>query len=378
MTHVLLTYPGLIPSVLLCGQYQFTELARQGKIEFRSIARTALTAEDCGWVDVVCMVRSDNELDVALAKRWKQAEKKLVYVMDDDLLHVPETLSSGPYYAQKYVQASIRTMIELCDVFLSPSEVLRNTYGKGKSAVIEEPCSQYHPKQHKNNDVVRIGFAGSLDRGGDLDTLLGGVLESLLDKYGDYISLEFFGAHPHLADARHLKCIPYCEDYDTYRKTIETLDWDIGLAPMPETPFHACKHYNKWIEYAGLGIAGIYSDVVPYTRIVHSEENGLLCANTPEAWTAAISRLIEDRPLRARISQNAQQQAQTAFSVEVTSRLLERELGGMLAYSAPDYAPIRIPRRVYIKTQFRRGWSALRRYGLRLPTVAAQRLPQKK
>lgn len=377
MTHVLMTYPGMIPSVLLCGQMQFAYLAQLGKIEFRSISRDLLSAEDCGWADVVVFVRSDSELEAELAVKLKQAGKRLVYVMDDDLLCVPESISSGPYYARKEVKASIREMLSLCDVFMSPSETLRSKYGREKVAVIEEPSSWQPEKAARTGGPLRIGFAGSIDRAADFDVLLGAVVKSLLACYNDKISIEFFGAHPQVADECDIRCIPYCDSYEAYQRTMESLDWDIGLAPMPETTFHACKHYNKFVEYAGLGIAGVYSNTVPYTRIVRNETNGLLCNNTPVAWTAAISRLIEDDALRERIARDAQIQAKTQFSVEVTALAMEKELGDILTHTAPNHTSIRISAWLRAKMLFCRGWRALGRYGLRLPAVAIQKLTKK-
>lgn len=374
MTHVLMTYPYLIPSVLLCGQFQLSKLAHMGKIEFRSVPRDALTAEDCGWADCVFMVRSDSELDVAIAKKCKKTDKKLVYVMDDDLLQVPEYISSGLYYACHEVRTSICTLLSMCDVFLSPSDILRIKYGGDKSAAIEEPSSQYPERLARSRYPVRIGFAGSIDRTDDVDALLGSVVKTLLTRFGDRISIEFLGAHPQIADDCKLRCIPYCDDYKTYQKTMEELNWDIGLAPMPQTPFHTCKHYNKFVEYAGMGLAGVFSDMVPYTRVVRDGENGLLCANTPETWITAVSRLIEDDTLRERISQNARHQAETEFSVEATALSLEREIGGILTYVAANHTPIHISPWFHYKLWLRRGWMALKRYGIRLPVVAIRKL----
>lgn len=377
MTHVLMIYPGMIPSVLLCGQMQFAYLAKLGRIEFCSIQRDALSAEDCGWADVAVFVRSDSEIETKIASKLKGAGKRIVYVMDDDLLCIPENVSSSIYYSLKDVKNNIHRLLSLCDVFMSPSEVLREKYGAGKAAAIEEPSSVDHKKSIRTDRSVRIGFAGSIDRADDFDVLLGSVVKSLLASYDDKISIEFLGAHPRVADECSVRCIPYCSSYDVYQRTIESLAWDIGLAPMPETSFHMCKHYIKFVEYAGFGIAGVYSNTIPYTRIVRNEVNGLLCDNTPEAWVAAISRLIEDDTLRERITHNAQLQAAIQFSVEATAFAMEKELGDILAYTAPNHQSIKISQWLRVKVLLRRGWRALRRYGLRLPVVAIQKITER-
>ncbi len=384
MTHLLVTYPTKIASVLLCGLFQLQFLAGQGKIELREASREQLTPDDCGWADVVYFIRSDCPEDIAVAKACKQAGKRIVYVMDDDLLDLPDYVSASGYYRQKKVRNSIWEFLKLCDVFVSPSEKLGKKYGGRKTLFVEEPSPPHADKTPRTEGPLRIGFAGSIDRTPDVDALLGPVIGSLLERYGDAITVEFFGIHPQAAERYHLRWIPYSDSYEAYQNKMSELDWDIGLAPMPDTAFNACKHYNKFIEYAGCGIAGVYSDVQPYTRIIRDGENGLLCANTAEAWRAAITRLIDDAALRAEIAADAQQQARRQLSVEATALALEKALGALLTYSAPHHRPpvlTQPPRKEPstrgIAFQARRLAAAVRRYGLRLPGAAVHKLREK-
>lgn len=374
MIHVLLTYPGLIPSVILCGQLQLSYLAETGEFVFCSVARADLTPEICGWADVVFLVRSDNKLDFKMAKRWKREGKLVIYVMDDDLLHVPLSLSAGQHYEQKCVKDAIRSLLDICDYFLSPSKLLREKYGNDHARSIEEPAMFQLNKVPRNENKVRIGFAGSMDREGDLDFLLTEVIGVLLKKYRSHISVEFFGARPALADKYGLSCYPYCDNYWEYQQKMAALKWDIGLAPMPLTPFHQCKHYNKFIEYASYGITGVFSKSEPYTRIIQNGVNGILCDNTPQAWIDGLSRLIEDTCTRQRISQTVQMQARTEFSIEVVSMALKTELGTILQHKAVGHRPIAIPLMPRIEVQFNRLYSAIRRYGVYLPLIAAKKL----
>jgi len=54
-----------------------------------------------------------------------------------------------------------------------------------------------------------------------------------------------------------------------------------------------------------LGAVVIYSDVTPYTEKVDHGETGLLCANDPEQWTAAIIRLLNTGELRESLFKKA-------------------------------------------------------------------------
>ncbi len=121
LTHVLLIYQVMIPSVYLCGHCQMTELAAQGQIDYRSCTERKLTNACLNWADVVLIGRLDGMQTLRLVCRLKQAGKYLIYILDDDLLNVPDGMRSAPHYQQEDIRRSIREIIRLCDAMLSPS-----------------------------------------------------------------------------------------------------------------------------------------------------------------------------------------------------------------------------------------------------------------
>jgi len=187
-----------------------------------------------------------------------------------------------------------------------------------KTYLIDEP-SLNAIQRKETNAKVKIGFAGSIDRTQDINQILEASLIDILQKYQDKVEIEFMGAKPNLVEKYHLKHIPYEDGYKRYTEIVKDANWDIGLAPMPDTEFHSCKYFNKYVEYASFGIAGIYSNHEPYIHGIRNEENGLLAENTTQAWTEAISRLIEDRKLREKISANCIKEANTIYSLETLS-----------------------------------------------------------
>ncbi len=341
MTHVLQISRLLIPSVRLCGYEQFTRMQQKGKIEFRYAPVTALTPALLGWADVIEFVRSDSAAELLCAKACRKAGKYLIYALDDDLLGIPDGLSSSEYYHRESVQKNIRAIMQECHCFLSPSAHLREKYGKGFDLVgmIEEPSLFESAPQKKNDGIVRIGFAGSVDRTGDINEILANCVRRLLAQYKNRITVEFFGAKPSFADELGLRHIPYCDSYEQYQRTMQELCWDIGLAPMPDTEFHRGKHYNKFIEYAACGIVGVYSDLLPYRGAVEHEVSGMLCQNDGESFYHAISRLIEDKALLSDMRQAVIALAHTRFSLDAVTEALEKELGDVLT-TVTDRAPM--------------------------------------
>ena len=326
--HILLIYRRMIPSIRLCGHAQMEALAAEGKIEYRAVRGIRIKVDDLAWAECVLWGRLDSWYELQLVKKLHAAGKTLIYIMDDDLLNVPGEVTSASYYNQPVIQKCIREIIGLSGAILSPSPLLLEKYAAdGRKAIrTEEPAIDPAPYiPHNPEKPVKIGCAGSVDRMGDLEEILQETLKRIKAEFGNRVMFEFFGAQPAFAEALEARCIPYTESYDEYRKTLNSLSWDIGLAPMPESAFHACKHYNKFTEYAAAGIAGVYSKVPPYNRLSSFPGCAVLCGNTAEEWISALRPLLENREQLEEIRRKCSECAAGPLSVrEISDGLYEQ------------------------------------------------------
>ena len=325
MKRVLMLVREMIPSAVLCGYAQLSELQRQGKISLRTVSPGCITPGLIARADVLIFLRSDDSFALTAAELARRAGKYCVYVFDDDLLNVPPEISSAAHYNLPETKRCIRAIMRLCQCMLTPSAVLLEEYGGlfERAERIEEPALPAQPLLHPTGGPVRIGFAGSTDRSGDVDRIVAEALRRMKDKYGQNVTIDFYGVRPTAAKGLGARCLPYDQSYDEYRRTMERLGWDIGLAPLPDTPFHRCKHYNKYIEYAAFGIAGIYSDVAVYREAVSSGENGLLAPNTPDGWYTALCQLIENESLRRSIARQCFREVRERCSLEASCAVWE-------------------------------------------------------
>ena len=376
MKNVLLLTRAMIPSAVLCGDAPLSALAGAGEIGYRCLAPSRVRPRDLDWADEVIFVRADSPWEAALAEIAVQTGKGTAYVLDDDLLSVPEALSSGEFYNLPGTRRAIRAVMERCDLLLTPSEALLEKYAPrfGLARLVTEPAlpPAAEPVRNTGGPTV-IGFAGSVDRAQDIDAVLDAALRRVLERYGEGVRLEFFGARPALAEEGLALHRPYLEDYGEYRAAMGSLGWDIALAPMPDTPFHRCKHFNKYVEYAAFGLPGIYSDVAVYRRAVRHGENGLLAANTPEAWFEAVCRLVEDEPLRRSLGEHARREAETVYSLD---RAAADWAGALNALPVREKSPVPT-----FRFRARRAGEGLREtgeklcaYGWRAPARAAGKL----
>ena len=368
MKHVLLVTLEMIPSAVLCGDAPMRHLAERGRIEYRWRTPKRLRGRNLRWADAVIFVRGDDYLSRKAAAVARRSGRYTVYVMDDDLLNIPEGLESSAAYRDEKTRETIRGVMAECRCLLSPSRNLLAKYGGGfeRAERIEEPAMARGAAAPGGTDTVKIGFAGSVDRAGDVDRIVAGALRRVLREYPGRVTAEFFGARPEIVDEFALRHIPYQRAYEEYGRTMRTLGWDLALAPMPETEFHRCKHYNKFIEYASCGIPGIYSDVEPYRWAVRHGENGLLCPNTEEGWYAAIRRLAEDEPLRRALGAEALREAESLYSLETVAGEWERILDSL------ETAPVRTRELDWydllrLRDRLRRGMAKVRELGWQTP-----------
>lgn len=322
-------YKEMIPSAMLCGHIQLEALAAQELIEYRHCPAGKVRKEALDWAEIVVLCRLDNSYERRLAQLLKKSRKCIIYVIDDDLLNIPAELSGGAYYARPDIRSNICSMIAMSDAVISPSPILLSKYAKNgkKGILLEEPAVDPMPYMpHEPGKPIRIGFAGSIDRAGDIESILRETLLRIKDEYGKRVEFVFYGAAPSCAAELNAECIPYSSSYEEYRKTMNALQLDIGLAPMPDTDFHACKHYNKFIEYAAANTVGIFSNVSPYDRLSALCGWELLCENTSNSWYLVIKKLLDHPEELDMLKRRVAELAKTQFSVPVIAGELWKKL----------------------------------------------------
>ena len=74
---------------------------------------------------------------------------------------------------------------------------------------------------------------------------------------------------------------------------------DFAIAPLVDTPFNRWKSGLKFLDYAALGLSGLFSDLPEYRQMQKESGTGTLVRN-PEDWLGALAKALDDVPaLRA-------------------------------------------------------------------------------
>lgn len=327
MSNVLLIYTTLIPSVRFCALGTLMYLEENNKLDLVYKQSYKVTKKDLNKCDVLVLVRCGDDVEREIAEKCKEAGKKLVYVLDDDLFNVPESIEGHEYYSLSSIKRNREEIMKCCDVLWSPSPNIIKKYGNlfKKTVLIDEPFVGNIKNKTFDNEVVRIGFAGTETHRAFINEFMGDVLKIIKNTYKEKVSIEFFGFKPDFIKEIEGTYIPYCDNYEQYCSIMRERNWDIGLAPLEQSEFASCKYFNKYIEYSSYGIAGVYSAVEPYTFAIKNGVNGLLAENTVNSWVDAIEIFVNDKTLIENVSENAQRELKGKFTVKNIAQMIYDE-----------------------------------------------------
>jgi glycosyltransferase involved in cell wall biosynthesis len=108
-------------------------------------------------------------------------------------------------------------------------------------------------------------------------------------------------------------------------EAVELADFDIGIMPLPDTPWTRGKCAMKALQYMGVAVPTVCSPVGVNSALIRHGENGLLAATT-EDWVDAVGKLVADPHLRASIGEAGRRTVEGEYSATVCASLFARAL----------------------------------------------------
>jgi glycosyltransferase involved in cell wall biosynthesis len=250
--------------------------------------------------------------DTASAERLADHARKiganLVYDLDDDLLNVPKNHPDA--HALRPLAKVVRDMVMLADTIWVSTPALASSLKtlRPDTELIENRLDERiwtaRPSAPPSRESpVRILAMGTTSHEHDFDLILP-ALKRLKVEYDERVVVNILGMTSRtdlpkgllrIGPSRHAVV-----SYPTFVHWLTSVEppWHIGLAPLLETPFNACKSPIKAMDYAALGLAVVASDTDVYRGSIADGPAGRLVPNTPEAWYAALDILVRDAVTR--------------------------------------------------------------------------------
>ncbi len=113
----------------------------------------------------------------------------------------------------------------------------------------------------------------------------------------------------------------------------------LGVIPLEDTRFAACKSAIKWFDYAAAGIPTLCSDVSPYREVIENGRTAILVANDTAAWTIALQAAIADASLRQDLVKAAREVVRERHALAQTVSAWQFAIESALAQRAANPLP---------------------------------------
>jgi len=311
----------VIPSSEIALIQPLTHLEKKQKIEWKLAFQTGEPKIFIPDYDIIIFHRTVEPVLLNLLEMAKNLGKPTIYDIDDNFLAIPD-LPQGKYYRQSHIREAAKEFMRHCNAVKVHSRQMQEIASRYNENVFLEPdCFDFSlieglAQRAKPPGVTVIGYSGTRYRDHDFVAVTPAIRRIMRD-FQDRVQFEFMGFIPgELEGIQGVSFTPWNQDYKSFIRERYQRNWDIGLAPLQNILFNLCKSNNKYREYGGSGIAGIYANLPVYSGDVKHGVNGLLADNNEDSWYGAMRRLIEDLPLRKKIAENAQRHVLENYSVE--------------------------------------------------------------
>lgn len=266
--------------------------------------------------DAVLIYRRHDTQTYETIRRLKKAGVAVLWDIDDDFLHVPVARrlrreSGGANNRQLF--AAVLKAAQLAHVVTTTTEPLAEvlrTAGVRNVFTIDNYIP-VDPRVPRRSRGLTVGWIAGLEHHADAIALrIPQTLQQLQDRHPD-LEVTSVGVDLGLHERyRHASHVPF-------PRLVEVMaDFDIGIAPIADTPFNRSRSNIKVKEYAASGVPWLASSVTPYADL--GEHHGGRLVEDDE-WFEALGSLIKDTVARERLGKAgtvwARQQS-IAFAVD--------------------------------------------------------------
>jgi hypothetical protein len=261
------------------------------------------------------------------ARSVKEQGSRVIYDTDDALGSIERHNAAYRYVKDAEVQT--RQLLKEVDAITTTTEELKGRYAPIKPSFVlpnSMDLTEWRERNHAS-DRLRIGYSGGVTHIKDIMIILDVVRElqekngfifvlhgfsdfPTLDSFIEYIRMGIFKCDPVIFNQfekihNKLQDIEYefhpAVNYEWYPESLRSLDLDIGLCPLEDTPFNRSKSCIKFYEYSLVGTTVLTSDVLPYSREVTYR------ARNEAEWRKKLERLITDNQFRESLHREQKQ-----------------------------------------------------------------------
>lgn len=295
-----------------------------GLLSWRVIDDSFATEQDIDCADLVIYNRVRSENACRLMDYANAQGKPVLYMLDDNWFTIGkewpdmygELIRPGlPFYENALYNirrsSAVLTFNHVLEEYLKP-------HAKRVIRISPNVNLRLFPKvtTPPQRDGLLIGFAGSPRR-----EILAFEALTVIARRHQTAKIFYVGwGMPEVMSRipqNQLIVKPYQFSYANYARELCLMQPDIGIAPLNTSIAEQSKIPTKYMEYAAMGCAGVYSEIVPYTLYVKHGETGILTpGKSVDQWVDAIEACMKPDTL-ARIKAASYADVQNTLTTDV-------------------------------------------------------------
>lgn len=286
-------------------------------------------------VVIMGMVHTPAALNTFLAIKEAYPHIPVVAEIDDNILSTADYNPAAPFYdpGSRFRAVAVQ-QFKAADAMIVSTANLAEVYGE-----MNANCHVLHNSldfkvwnkvQRKTKaGIVRIGWAGGASHTEDL-RIIEPVVRMILNKHSNVRFTFVHGIPEFLKGIKGVECVSKFARIDKYPKFLGDRGFDIGIAPLVDNAFNRGKSNLRWLEYAGMRIPCVASNVGHFRETLTSGGDALL-ADDPQQFALHLDALIRNKDLRRRLGNAAYERARKDFNVDKNVFALEEILRAIVA-----------------------------------------------
>jgi len=318
-----------------CTAAQFVAGVSRGEIERAIVQRNVIPSR----------------LMAPVLEAMKEGRLQVLYDIDDDLLDVPAEKDPDGGYSEN--APALRQLIEQADVVTVSTPGLMSRMASLSQRVELLPNLLDEVIWHTANPLrfqrdprkVVAMYMGSRTHDEDIGFMLPAFLAACRSVPNLHLRIVSGFAEVPEDLSERIEIIPVparSRSYPDFVRLLErvSIDVDFALGPLVDTPFNACKSELKILEYAGLGLSGLYSNCDVYRSMTRELGVGRLVAETVDSWTEAIVTAALEKEKMHADGLLARERVMTEYTIAGASDRFESLVGSLSGPESVLPAPL--------------------------------------
>lgn len=292
------------------------EPGRQGAKAYEMVRAYWRRIHELGLIDeadAILVYREAALIGPALIERWAARRKPIIYQLDDPL-YVPYRSPFNGILSYLKFFGKVGSICRLSSVVIANSrhhEDYARQHGARRvvriPSVVDEAAFQSVAKPRIENAPTRIGWTGSPSTVGNLK-LIEGPLERVLNRTG--AELVVVGAAESPFTSIEATVLPWSAEEEVTR----IASFDVGLLPLPSTPWNERSFFLKLVQYMALGVPAVATPMGSVPYVMEDGRSGFM-ARDEEEWEQRLLELIENDDRRATMSRRARELAHEHYTL---------------------------------------------------------------